>query len=139
MYGASCQGLMMRTVFAVFLFIHALAHGVGFLTVSGLVKNENAPSDPTFLLTGFGAGHWIFKAMSVVWLIGLAGFVVAGIGVLNKADWARSAIVAATVLSTILSLIWVESAPFGLVANLIVIAVLVVPWAADRMIPPIEV
>ncbi len=129
----------MKIAFAVFLFIHGLAHGVGFLTVSGLVKDPDQPSDPTFLLTGFEPGHWVFKVMSVIWLIGLAGFVIAGIGVINETDWAMTALVAATALSTVLSLIWVKAAPFGLVANLVVIAVMIVPWAADRMIPPIEV
>ena len=129
----------MKIAFAVFLFIHAMAHGVGFLTVSGIVKDPDQPSEPTFLLTGFESGHWVFKVMSVVWLIGLAGFVVAGIGVINETDWALTALVAATVLSTILSLIWVKAAPLGLVANLIIIAAMIVPWAADRMIPPIEV
>ncbi len=129
----------MKITFAVFLFIHAMAHGVGFLTVSGLVKDPNQPSEPTFLLSGFEPDHWVLKVMSVIWLIGLAGFVIAGIGVVNEADWALTAIVAATILSTVLSLIWVKAAPFGLVANLIVIAVILVPWAADRMIPPLEV
>lgn len=129
----------MRIAFAVYLFIHAMAHGVGFLTVSGLVKNPDQPSEPTFLLTGFESGHWVFKVMSVVWLIGLAGFLVAGIGVVNEADWAMTALITATILSTVLSIIWVKAAPFGLVANLIVIAVILIPWAADRMIPPLEV
>ena len=43
----------MKVAFAVFLFVHGLAHGVGALTVSGIVKDENTPSDPSFLLTGF--------------------------------------------------------------------------------------
>jgi hypothetical protein len=129
----------MKIAFAVFLFIHAFAHGVGFLTVSGIVKDPDTPSEPSFLLTGFDMNHWVFKVMSVFWLIALVGFVVAGLGVINEKDWARSAIIAATVLSTALSLIWVKSAPFGLVANAIVIAVLVIPWTADRMVPPIEV
>lgn len=128
----------MRIAFAVFLIIHGLAHGVGALTVSGIVKDENTPSDPTFLLTGFDSSHWIFKLMAVIWLLPLIGFVVGGIGVIQEADWALGVIVASTVLSTILSLIWVKAAPFGLVANLIVIAVLLVPWANDRMVPPIE-
>lgn len=129
----------MKIAFAVFLFIHAMAHGVGFLTVSGLVKDPDQPSEPTFLLTGFNSGHWVLKIMSVVWLIGMAGFVIAGIGVISEADWALTAIVAAAILSTILSLIWVKAAPLGLVANLIVIAVILIPWAADRMVPPIGV
>ena len=128
----------MKIAFAVFLFIHGLAHGVGALTVSGIVKDENNPSDPTFLLTGFDSGHWIFKLMAVVWVVPLIGFVLGGIGVIQEADWALTAIVASTVLSTILSLIWVKAAPFGLVANLIVIGVLLIPWANDRMVPPIE-
>ena len=128
----------MKIAFAVFLFIHAMAHGVGFLTVSGLVKDPDQPSEPTFLLTGFESGHWVFKVMSILWLIALAGFVIAGIGVINETDWALTALVATTILSTVLSLIWVKAAPFGLVANLVIIAVMIVPWAADRMIPPIE-
>ena len=129
----------MKIAFAVFLFVHALAHGVGALTVSGIVKDENDPSDPSFLLTGFAADHWIFKVMAIVWLAPLAGFVAAGLGVIQEADWAVAAIVASTVLSTVLSLIWVKAAPFGLIANIIIIAVLLIPWANDRMIPPIEV
>ena len=128
----------MKIAFAVFLIIHGLAHGVGALTVSGIVKDENNPTDPTFLLTGFDSGHWIFKLMAVVWLLPLIGFVVGGIGVIQEADWALAVIITSTARSTILSLIWVKAAPFGLVANLIVIAVLLIPWTSDRMVPPIE-
>jgi len=127
----------MKIAFAVFLLIHALAHGVGVLTVSGIVKDAEQPTDPTFLLTGFAEGHWVFKAMSVLWLLGLIGFAAAGIGVVQEAEWTLTVLIAATVLSTALSLIWVKAAPFGLVANLIVIAVMVVPWAAERLIPPL--
>lgn len=128
----------MKIAFAVFLFVHGLAHGVGALTVSGIVQDENNPSDPTFVLTGFDPSHWIFKLMALIWLLPLLGFVLAGIGVIQEADWALTAIVVSTALSTILSLIWVKAAPFGLVANLIIIAVLLIPWANDRMVPPID-
>jgi hypothetical protein len=126
----------MKIAFAVFLFIHGLAHGVGFLTVSGLVQNSDQPSEPTFLLTGFAREHWVFKIMAVVWLIGLVGFMIAGFGVLGGTDWAFTAIVAATILSTALSLLWVKSAPFGIVANLIVVAALLIPVVSDRVLPP---
>lgn len=128
----------MKIAFAVFLFIHGLAHGVGALTVSGIVKDENNPTDPSFLLTGFDPDHWIFKLMAVVWLLPLIGFVVGGIGVIQETDWALAVIVSSTALSTILSLMWVKAAPFGLVANLIIIGVLLIPWTSDRMVPPID-
>jgi hypothetical protein len=127
----------MKLAFAVFLFIHGLAHGVGFLTVSGLVENSDQPSEPTFLLTGFASDHWVFTVMAVVWLIGLVGFVISGIGVLTGTGWTLTAIVAATVLSTILSLLWVKSAPLGIVVNLIVIAALLVPAVSDRVLPSV--
>ena len=128
----------MKIAFAVFLFIHAMAHGVGVLTVSGIVKDTDQPTEPTFLLTGFEDEHPVFKVMALLWLVGLIGFAVAGVGVISEADWTLSVLVPTTVLSTALSLIWVKAAPFGLVANLLVIAAMIVPWAADRMIPPFE-
>lgn len=128
----------MRIAFAVFLFVHALAHGVGALTVSGLVATEET-NEPTFLLSSLDEDHWAFKVAAVLWLIALVGFVVAGIGVIQETDWALRAIVCATVLSTILSIIWVKAAPFGLVANVIIVAILLIPWTADRMVPPIDI
>jgi hypothetical protein len=127
----------MRIAFAVFLFVHAAAHAVGSLTVSGLVESRDQPSDPSFLFTGLPPGHWMFKVLAVIWLIPLAAFVASGIGVIGGANWALGVMVAATVLSTALSIIWVKAAPFGLVANLIVVAAIAIPWVADRVIPPL--
>jgi len=125
----------MKSAFGVFLLIHGVAHGVGFLTVSGLVKSEDQPSDPTFLLTRFPADHAVFKAMSAIWLIAMAAFIVAGVAVITGSDLALAVTVVAAIVSVVLSVIWVKAAPFGLVANIIVIVALVIPWISDRVFP----
>lgn len=125
----------MRVAFAIFLFIHAFAHGVGFLSQTFLVGGDDMPGAPTFLLSGLEPGHWFLRFLGVVWLaIGVA-FVFAGIGVLTEADWTMPVLLTALVLSTVLSLLWVKEAPFGLVANAIIIVVLLVPALHDRVLP----
>ncbi|MEN8112844.1 MAG: hypothetical protein ABFS21_00535 [Actinomycetota bacterium] len=125
----------MRIAFAVFLFIHAAAHGVGFLSQTFRIGGDDAPGAPAFLLSGLDPGHWLLRLLGVVWLgVGIA-FVAAGVGVLKEADWTMSILVAALILSTLMSLMWVKDAPFGLVANAIVLIVLLVPALHDRVFP----
>ena len=125
----------MQIAFAVFLFIHALAHGVGFLSQTLLIGGDDAPGAPAFLLSDLEPGHWTLRLLGVVWLFVGIAFVVAGIGVLRDADWTMSVLVPAVVVSSVLSLVWVKDAPFGLVANGIIIIVLLVPALHDRVLP----
>ena len=125
----------MTIAFAVFLFIHAFAHAVGFVTTSGLATVEDTSGKATFLLTRFEPGHWVMWVMGVLWLLSLAGFVAAGIGVLNDAEWTLTVLIAATVLSVALCVIWAKDTVFGFLANAMVIAVLVIPALSDRVLP----
>ena len=129
----------MRVAFAVFLFIHAAAHVVGFLSQSFLVGVEDRGSNPAYLLSSLDRDHGLVRALGVVWLVCAVGFAIAGIGVLQQADWTIPVLVAATVVSTAMSVMWVREAPFGLVANLIVIVVLVVPALHDRVFTAIGI
>jgi hypothetical protein len=131
-----CSGeIAVKIAFAVFLFVHAAAHGVGFLTVSGLVDIEDASGEPTFLLTRYAQDHLVMRFMSVLWLAALAGFVVAGMGVLSEASWTVTALIAAIAVSLALCVIWVKEVPFGVAANAIVILVLLIPALRDRVVP----
>jgi hypothetical protein len=125
----------MKIAFAVFLFIHGFAHTVGFLTTTGIVKDENTSGVPSLMLTGLKPGSAALWAFGVVWLLTAAGFVISGIGVLNGASWALPAIIAATVVSTVLSIIWIKDAPMGIVANAAIVLALVIPAINDRVLP----
>lgn len=125
----------MQIAFAVFLFIHAFAHGVGFLSQTLLVGGDDAPGAPAFLLSNLESGHWVLRLLGVVWLVVGVAFVAAGVGVLQDADWTMSVLIPAVVVSTVMSLMWMKDAPFGLVANGIIIIVLLVPALNERVFP----
>ncbi len=125
----------MRVAFAVFIFIHAAAHLVGFVTLSGIAAVEDVSGEPTLLLRGLDEGHWVFKLAAALWLVVLAGFVAAGIGVLQETSWVVPVLVASTALSTLLCLVWAKDTPFGLVANALIVTVLLVPAASERVLP----
>jgi hypothetical protein len=125
----------MRIAFAVFLFVHGFAHIVGFLTTTGIVKDENTSPVPSLVLSDLDPKGWPLRLFGVVWLLTAFGFAVAGIGVLQEAAWAVTAVIVATAVSTVLSLIWLKEAPLGIAANVVIVAALVVPAIRDRVIP----
>jgi hypothetical protein len=124
----------MRVAFAVLVLVHALAHGVGFLTQTFLVGVEDTTTNPAFLISGFERDHRFVRLLGVLWLIIGIGFVAAGIGLLQEADWTLPLLVVSTGASTALSIMWVKEAPFGLVANVIIIAILLIPALHDRVL-----
>jgi hypothetical protein len=125
----------MRIAFAVFLFVHGFAHVVGFLTATGIVKDENTSPVPSLVLSDMDPNGWPLRLFGIVWLLTAVGFVIAGIGILQETDWALTALIVSTVVSTVLSLMWVKEAPFGIAANVVVIGALVIPAIRDRVIP----
>jgi hypothetical protein len=126
----------MRVTFAVFLFIHAAAHVVGFITVSGIAQIEDTSGRATFLVDRLEPGHWVMRVLAVFWLLATGAFVASGIGVLGDATWAAPVILMSTVLSLVLCLIWAKETPFGLLANGVVLVVLMIPALSERMVPP---
>jgi hypothetical protein len=124
-----------KIAFAVFLFIHAAAHAVGFLSVSGLVAVEDTDGAPSILLTGFDQDHWVMRSVAVLWLVALGLFVTAGIGVLNGASWTVPMLVGAIALSAALCVLWYREVPFGIAANVAIAIALVVPAVSERVLP----
>ena len=125
----------MKTAFAVFLFIHAAAHAVGFLSVSGVVDIEDTDGTPSILLTGFEKGHWVMVLVSILWLVALGFFVAAGVGALTGAPWTVPILISGTALSAALCTIWYREVPFGIAANVVVVLALSVPALSDRLLP----
>ena len=124
----------MRNGFAVFLIVHGLAHGVGFLTQTFLIGVEDRSTNPAFLLERLDRGHWFVRSLGVLWLALGVAFVAAGIGLLREADWTTPLLITTATVSTVLSVMWVREAPFGLVANVIVFVVVLSPPLYDRIL-----
>ena len=90
---------------------------------------------PWLSLSGLEPGQWALRLLGIVWLAVGVAFVLAGIGVLAESSWTSTVVVTALVLSTVLSLLWVKDAPLGLVANITILVVLLVPALHDRVLP----
>ncbi len=125
----------MRIAFAVFLLIHGLAHVVGSLTTTGIIKDEKASPVPSLVLSNLRPGGWPLCLFGIGWLLAAAAFAAAGVGVLQHDDWALTIVIVATAVSTVLSLLWVREAPLGIVANAVVVGALVIPAIRDRVLP----
>ncbi len=125
----------MKVAFALFLILHGVIHVIGFVTSTLRIEVPEISGEPSFLLTGLDPSHWLLRVLGVLWLTAAIGFTAAGVGVWTDASWTLVWIIWSLVLSSILCLLWVKEAPFGLVANAIVLIVLLWPEAYDRVIP----
>ncbi len=107
-----------------FLILHGIGHvgGPWFFAKSWL--------SPELAL---GAWKWLFIA---VWFVAMIGFIVAGIGVLQHQAWWRTAAIAASVVSLIVSVMYIQGPSFNAAAADVVnlIALLVAHWPSVELI-----
>jgi len=103
--------------------------------LNGLGPEDDAAGPPALLFTGLSRGDPALRLLSIFWLMALAGFVAAGIGVIQGAEWAVPVTAAAAALSMVLCIMWYRDAPAGIAANALVILALVIPPVSDRVFP----
>src|SRR5512136_972912 len=99
-----------------------IAHGIGH--VGGpwfFVKSWLSPE------LAHGAWKWLFTA---VWFVAMIGFIGAGIGVLQHQAWWRTAAIAASVVSLVVSVLYIQGPPFNAAAAdvIILVALLIAHW-----------
>jgi hypothetical protein len=80
-----------------------------------------------------GAWKWLFTA---VWFAAMIGFIAAGIGVLQHLAWWRTAAIAMSVVSLVVSALYIQGPPFNAAAAdvVILIAMLVAHWPSAELI-----
>ena len=125
----------MRIAFAVFVFIHAVAHAVGFISLSGIAEVEGVDGRASLVFDHLEPGSTALKVLSLIWVVGVAGFAVAGIGLLRETDWVIPVLVVMAILSLVACILWYRDTPFGIVANVIILAVVLVPALDERLLP----
>jgi 2-hydroxy-6-oxonona-2,4-dienedioate hydrolase len=127
----------MRAAFAAFLFLHGLAHLVGFLVPWGLVPSPApgaAPPPPTNVVFGhIHLGDSAARLLGILWLLVALAFVVVAIGVWRETPWSRAALVVMLLASLALTIAWWPTARVGVVINAaILLALLVMAYRAYR-------
>ena len=112
------SNVMWRYIIAAFLILHGIGHSGGYWFFR---KSWLSPS-----LTE-GTLKWVFV---VVWLVAMIGNIAAGVGLLQMHSWWRTWAVAASVISLIVSALYIQSPAFNAAAAdvIILVALLVLHW-----------
>lgn len=109
-----------RWIVGILLIVHGLIHVLGPLEIWGLADVETLSGDPTIDL-----GSAAIQAFALVWLCALGTLVVAGVLVIARHPWWRALAVIGVVISQVAVVAWWEDASAGTVANLLIVAAVV--------------
>lgn len=115
-------------VIALFI-LHGLVHMMGFAAAWRLGESSAVASVPTFP-AGLEAGSPVVLALGVLWLIAMATFLAAAIGLALHAAWWRAVAAGAAALSLVLCVAWWNDALAGVVINVaILVGLAIQTWA----------
>ena len=104
---------MARYLIGGFLILHGIGHSGGYWM---FVKSWLSPALTNYPL------KWFFVAL---WLIAMIGYLAAGIGVLQMHSWWRVVAAVASIISLIVSVLYIQGAPFNAAAaDVIILAAL---------------
>jgi hypothetical protein len=108
---------------AVPLFLHGLAHLVGFLGAFRL--SAKAPYPSSVLAGTLPVGEGAARALGTLWLLGALAFVAAAVGVAARSPWWPTLTVAASSFSLLLCIVAWPEARIGVFANVAILMLLV--------------
>lgn len=122
---------MVKTIVALVLLGHGIGHIMGFL--AAWTSIPMGFTDRPWLLGDAAIDSGLGRAFGVIWLVALAGFVAAGVGLLAGQDWWKAAAVAAAVVSLVVILPWWNTVTPGsklaaVLVDVITLIVLFSPW-----------
>lgn len=109
---------MIKITLIVITLLHGLIHLMGGLNELGIAKIEGVAR------TLFPLSPAVKMELGVVWLIALALFLGAAYGLIANKAWWQPVIIAAVVVSQILTILWWPDAKFGTIANILIISLM---------------
>ncbi|MDX1436931.1 MAG: hypothetical protein R3335_08975 [Anaerolineales bacterium] len=117
---------MIQLIAAVFLVLHGLAHLLWLISGWDLAEIDGLPHRTTLFSGRIDIGANGMRLLGILWSIGAAGFLIAGLGLMFSTAWWWQAAIIAALYSLLLCVIsWPESR-WGALINLAVIALLLV-------------
>ena len=121
-----------RWIVGILLILHGLIHLLGPLAIWDLADIEALSGDPTIDL-----GSAAVQAFALAWLGALVALLVAGVAVIARQPWWRVPAVIGVVISQVAIVAWWDDAAAGTVANLLIIAAVVLarPLGLDFRAP----
>lgn len=124
----------MRWPVGIFLIMHGLGHTMGFL--AAWTRLDVGFTDDPWILPGeVRFRDHIGQAWGMLWLVALAGWVVAGLGVIQAAEWWPALAKGAAVVSIVAIVPWWRTVPvgawLGVLADVVVLGGLLTTWGRD--------
>ncbi len=129
----------MKIVFGIFMILHGLVHLWYVVLSQGWVKfqTEMGWTGVSWLLTGFLGNKMTHILATIFYSVSAIAFVLSGIGFFAEQNWTRTALITASIISTLTILIFwdgklsqpVERGLLGLLISLgVLIAAFVFKW-----------
>lgn len=118
---------MLRTLFAMLLFVHGLLHVLGFLKQWQLATVSQLSGKALISLSDETS-----KLLGLVWLLSCLGFLLAMVSCLLQRDWWLIVAAISVVLSQSLIIIYWSDAHAGTLVNVCIALVLVLAYSHDR-------
>jgi len=115
---------MITKIAAIFLILHGLIHLIGFLVPWGFMKIDSFTYKTTILAGKVDLGLTGIRIVGLLWIAGVIGFVIAGIGLWMVTPWWFTFLVTVTLYSLVLCILGWPDSQFGVYINLIILGVL---------------
>lgn len=118
---------MTRIAAAAVLLLHGAIHLIGFVVPWRLATVDGFPLRATALDGAVVLGDGGARAIGLVWLVLVIGFVAAAAGAWRRASWTRPLVAALAPASLVVCVLGLPEAGAGIAVNLGILAALVVP------------
>ena len=119
---------MLRIAAATVVVAHGLIHLIGFVVPWGIATIEGFPYRTTALGGAIALGDAGARLVGIAWLACAVGFVVAGLGIWQRASWALPLTAALAVVSIAVCVLGLPEAIAGIVVNSAILGA--VAWAS---------
>lgn len=116
---------MIKTIAAIFLFIHGFAHTVGFFVQWKIIKSNDIPYSTKLFFGKLDTGNSGIRIIGLIWLFIAFAYVFAGYGILTSKDWWITATIIITAFSLIFCIVSLPITKMGVVANIIILVFII--------------
>ncbi len=115
---------MLNYILAALLFIHGVAHLVGFVVSWKLADLKEMPFSTKIFSKKIELGETGIKIYGLIWLLLAVFYIICVILILFNGPIYKNILISASVLSLIMSILGVPESKFGIVINVLLIVYL---------------
>ncbi|MCK4547301.1 MAG: ABC transporter permease [Candidatus Eisenbacteria sp.] len=117
--------MAVRIGIAIVLFVHGLAHLVGFVVPWRIATLKDAPYKTTLLSGAVDVGDVGIRLVGILWLAAAVAFVAAGVGIIAPFPWWRWLALCTAGFSLVLSILGWPDSKIGVPVNVAILAFLI--------------